>query len=656
MTVPLLQLPRPLAVDANGVPRAGAKLYVFAAGTSTPVTVYQDAALTIIHASPIVANSDGLFPPIYADPSTGDLKINLTTAADIQVAGYPIDNIPVKLSAGAVTLDSDDVASALDSLKITAAEIAVGVTPTNLSYDPCDVRRYGGDPTGVADSTAALVTAIKVAYLAKGAAFIGIGCNYLISSPLDTLVGSIAIRIRGEVNCQKQQQIHETGVGLPTITCNNCALIGTFNKATNTLTWTNNGPSSTIGQCLELFENVRLVGSGGAAAGIVGAFYGANIAKGCHIENFSDFGIITVGFSLSKIGPVSTCDCGSGRAASGTMGTDGFLDGCAILVVPPAVAIVSGAAGNLLLGQQNYAGIYSEGDIDLWPALTTASTTSFKGFVGYGLNSMRLRIDGFGGVYAAYGSIFLPSPHLEVYSSGGAVAADGKPYCLVTFNCAATVIKPFIQTTPVGSNNPIAFIRNSNFYFYNQFYDYVDKTAITVANISQFMFGEFRPDSVSTTSYLSVTEGSAANPLAYFDTTLNALLVSAGSHFYPLVAMPLFQSGTLATGSNVTTTDPPTSNWSTGGGTAHAFSGAEYEVSVFARNATGQVVHSSVWRMVLGGATSIVYNLAQANPIAGLAVTASGVYKLNLANTSGANVLWRVQFKLMGPAVEAPVN
>jgi hypothetical protein len=43
----------------------------------------------------------------------------------------------------------------------TQAEINAGVTPTNTAYLPGDVRRYGADPTGVADSTVAINNALK---------------------------------------------------------------------------------------------------------------------------------------------------------------------------------------------------------------------------------------------------------------------------------------------------------------------------------------------------------------------------------------------------------------------------------------------------------------------------------------------------------------
>ena len=49
----------------------------------------------------------------------------------------------------------------------TAAEIAASVTPTNYSYKPFDLPRYGGDPTGVNDSTVAINAAISV-MLANG--------------------------------------------------------------------------------------------------------------------------------------------------------------------------------------------------------------------------------------------------------------------------------------------------------------------------------------------------------------------------------------------------------------------------------------------------------------------------------------------------------
>lgn len=55
------------ALDASGNPLAGAKLYFYRTGTTTSVPVYTTPALTTQHASPVVADSGGLFAPIYLD-------------------------------------------------------------------------------------------------------------------------------------------------------------------------------------------------------------------------------------------------------------------------------------------------------------------------------------------------------------------------------------------------------------------------------------------------------------------------------------------------------------------------------------------------------------------------------------------------------------
>ena len=44
----------------------------------------------------------------------------------------------------------------------TTDETNAGVTPTDYSYPPMDIRRYGGDPTGITNSDSALVDALSV--------------------------------------------------------------------------------------------------------------------------------------------------------------------------------------------------------------------------------------------------------------------------------------------------------------------------------------------------------------------------------------------------------------------------------------------------------------------------------------------------------------
>ena len=93
------------AVDASGNYLAGAKAYFYQSGTSTPVTVYSDAAATTPHATPVVADGSGVFPAIYAAGSVA-MKVNVTTSSGAAVPGYPRD--PVVLfsdtSAGASSI------------------------------------------------------------------------------------------------------------------------------------------------------------------------------------------------------------------------------------------------------------------------------------------------------------------------------------------------------------------------------------------------------------------------------------------------------------------------------------------------------------------------------------------------------------------------
>jgi hypothetical protein len=72
------------ASDASGNPRAGAKLYFFAAGTTNPITVYQDADENTPHANPVVADASGAFPAVYV-PGTTSYKFALYTSADVLV-------------------------------------------------------------------------------------------------------------------------------------------------------------------------------------------------------------------------------------------------------------------------------------------------------------------------------------------------------------------------------------------------------------------------------------------------------------------------------------------------------------------------------------------------------------------------------------------
>ncbi len=71
------------ATDANSETLSGARLYAYAAGTSTPKNTYRDAALATPHAHPVVADSGGSFADIFL--ATGAYRLVLTDSAGVTI-------------------------------------------------------------------------------------------------------------------------------------------------------------------------------------------------------------------------------------------------------------------------------------------------------------------------------------------------------------------------------------------------------------------------------------------------------------------------------------------------------------------------------------------------------------------------------------------
>lgn len=79
-----LLLPRSQTLGLDGRPIAGAKLYTYETGTSTPKAVFTDAGLSVAHANPVEADAAGRFPAMFAAP--GEYRTVLADAADAVIA------------------------------------------------------------------------------------------------------------------------------------------------------------------------------------------------------------------------------------------------------------------------------------------------------------------------------------------------------------------------------------------------------------------------------------------------------------------------------------------------------------------------------------------------------------------------------------------
>lgn len=87
-------------LDGNGKPYPLAKMYVYEAGTTNDLTVYQTNVPDTAHAQPIIADANGIFPQIYL---TADVyKYVLKTSADAAIATY--DNVASMVAGDGGTL------------------------------------------------------------------------------------------------------------------------------------------------------------------------------------------------------------------------------------------------------------------------------------------------------------------------------------------------------------------------------------------------------------------------------------------------------------------------------------------------------------------------------------------------------------------------
>lgn len=126
MASPLF-FPRFRALDANGAPLAGGKVYTYAPGTTTAKATYTTAALSTANANPVILDANGEANIFTADGET--YKITLHSSTD--VLQWTLDN---------VTFGSTSTTSAVG-----------GAAPNFIDNGGCEVLGFAG---GGADGSA----------------------------------------------------------------------------------------------------------------------------------------------------------------------------------------------------------------------------------------------------------------------------------------------------------------------------------------------------------------------------------------------------------------------------------------------------------------------------------------------------------------------
>jgi hypothetical protein len=151
MTGTLLTVPVFRAVDANGLPLAGALLQFYLTGTTTPANVYTSSALTTPLSNPVAADSGGLFTPIYLDP-TVTYRVQLQNSA----AALIRDVDPVNISVTEATQAQVNAGSAT-GVFVSPAKLAAWIgIPAALGFTP--LNKAGDTATNLLISNTTLAT------------------------------------------------------------------------------------------------------------------------------------------------------------------------------------------------------------------------------------------------------------------------------------------------------------------------------------------------------------------------------------------------------------------------------------------------------------------------------------------------------------------
>lgn len=130
MASKLITLPFRPTINLRGGVEAGAKLFVYSTGTTTPVSVYSDSALSIPLTNPVVADAFGVFPDVYYN--------------DTQIV-----RVVIQQANGTVLSDTDPYVSDAASAEASADAAALSAAAAEAVARPI----YANNAAGLAATT-----------------------------------------------------------------------------------------------------------------------------------------------------------------------------------------------------------------------------------------------------------------------------------------------------------------------------------------------------------------------------------------------------------------------------------------------------------------------------------------------------------------------
>lgn len=140
-------------IQQDGEPVAGAKLYTWLSGTSTPQAVYADSALGSARPIPVEADADGTFPIMYMGNFA--YKMEVRTSAGVTIWG-PQDNI---YDFSQVQFSTPDGSSLIGFIQAGSDAVATTVqAQLRLHVNP---EQFGAVGNGIADDSDAVQAAVN---------------------------------------------------------------------------------------------------------------------------------------------------------------------------------------------------------------------------------------------------------------------------------------------------------------------------------------------------------------------------------------------------------------------------------------------------------------------------------------------------------------
>lgn len=82
--MPMINDPRWAAINLDGTPASGARLFVYQNGTDIEVQTYSDQSMTVKNTTPLIADGRGYFPVFFAP--VGTYKVRVETDAGVLIS------------------------------------------------------------------------------------------------------------------------------------------------------------------------------------------------------------------------------------------------------------------------------------------------------------------------------------------------------------------------------------------------------------------------------------------------------------------------------------------------------------------------------------------------------------------------------------------